>query len=42
MYCIGASSEAVAETTVVYSIAPPRVSEFTICATVDRFCPMAT
>ncbi len=42
MNCSGAASEAVAATTVVYSIAPARVSFSTTCATVDRFWPIAT
>ena len=42
MYCSGADSEAVAATTIVYSIAPYSRSFSTTCATVDRFCPMAT
>ena len=42
MYCIGAGSEAVAATTIVYSIAPCSSSVLTTCATVDRFCPIAT
>ena len=40
--CIGAGSEALAATTVVYSIAPNRVSFSTTCATVDCFWPIAT
>jgi hypothetical protein len=36
-YCNGAGSDAVAATTVVYSIAPVSSSVLTICATVDRF-----
>ena len=40
--CIGAGSEALAATTVVYSMAPWRVSLSTTCATVDCFWPMAT
>ena len=42
MYRKGAGSEAVAETTIVWSIAPKSSSVFTTCATVDCFCPMAT
>ena len=40
--CSGAGSDAVAATTVVYSIAPNCSSVLTICATVERFCPIAT
>ena len=40
--CIGAGSDALAETTVVYSIAPKRWSFSTTCATVDCFWPIAT
>ena len=40
--CSGAGSVAVAATTMVYSIAPASSSVLTICATVERFCPMAT
>ena len=40
--CSGAGSEAVAATTMVYSIAPCSSSVLTICATVERFCPIAT
>jgi hypothetical protein len=42
MYCSGADSEAEATTTVVYAIAPESSSTFTTCATVERFCTMAT
>ncbi len=42
MYCIGAGSDAVAATTMVYSMAPKSVSVFTTWATVDRFWPIAT
>ena len=41
-YCIGAGSEAVAATTIEYSMAPYSSSVFTTCATVERFCPIAT
>ena len=40
--CSGAGSDAVAATTIVYSIAPYCSSVLTICATVERFWPMAT
>ena len=40
--CNGAGSEAVAETIVVYSIAPASSKVFTIWATVDLFWPIAT
>ena len=40
--CKGAESEAVADTTVVYFIAPASSKVFTICATVDLFWPIAT
>ena len=40
--CIGAGSEAVAATMIEYSSAPFSSSTFTNCATVERFCPMAT
>ena len=39
---MGASSDAVAATMMVYSIAPAVDSVSTSCATVERFCPMAT
>ena len=39
---MGAGSDALAETTIVYSIAPASSRIFTTCATVDRFWPMAT
>ncbi len=42
MYCIGAGSEAVAATTMVYSMAPASCSVFTTWATVERFWPIAT
>ena len=42
MYCSGAGSEAVAATTMVYSIAPCSSSVLTTWATVERFWPMAT
>ena len=42
MYCMGAGSEAVAATTMVYSMAPKSSSVFTTCATVERFWPIAT
>ena len=42
MYCSGAGSDAVATTTVVYSIAPAARSVSTIEATVDSFEPIAT
>ena len=42
MYCIGAGSEALAVTTIVYSIAPAARSFSTTDATVDAFCPIAT
>ena len=42
MYRKGAGSEAEAETTIVYSIAPNSSSVRTTCATVDCFWPMAT
>ena len=42
MYCIGAGSDAVAATTIVYSIAPASFSFSTTDATVDAFWPMAT
>jgi hypothetical protein len=38
----GRASEAVAATTVVYSMAPARASFSTTCATVERFWPTAT
>ncbi len=41
-YCSGAGSEAVAATTMEYSIAPLSSSVFTNWATVERFCPQAT
>ena len=40
--CIGAASEAVAATMIEYSSAPFSSSTFTNCATVERFCPIAT
>jgi hypothetical protein len=40
--CIGAGSDAVAATTIEYSIAPCSSSTFTNCATVERFWPTAT
>ena len=40
--CIGAGSDAVAATTMEYSIAPYSSSVCTNCATVERFCPIAT
>jgi hypothetical protein len=36
-YCIAAGSEAVAETTMEYSIAPKSVSVLMTCATVEFF-----
>ncbi len=42
MNCMGAGSDAVAETTIVCSIAPYSSSVFTTCAAVDFFCPMTT
>ena len=42
MNCSGAGSEAVAATTMVYSRAPCSSRVRTICATVERFWPMAT
>ena len=42
MYCIGAGSEAVAATMMVYSSAPASWSRCTTPATVEAFCPMAT
>ena len=42
MYCSGAGSDAVAATTMVYSIAPASSSFSTTWATVDCFWPMAT
>ena len=42
MNCSGAGSEAVEATTIVYSMAPWFSSVLTTCATVERFCPMAT
>ena len=41
-YCIGAGSEAVAATTMEYSMAPLSSRILTNWATVERFCPMAT
>ena len=38
----GAASEAVAATIVVYSMAPASSNVFSICLTVDLFCPIAT
>ncbi len=40
--CIGAGSDAVAAMTIEYSSAPCSSSTFTNCATVERFCPIAT
>ncbi len=40
--CIGAGSDAVAATTMEYSIAPCSSSTFTNWATVERFWPTAT
>ncbi len=40
-YCMGAGSEAVAATTMVYAIAPYSSSVCTTLATDERFCPMA-
>ena len=40
--CIGAGSDAVAATTIEYCSAPFSSSVFTSCATVERFCPIAT
>ena len=42
MYSMGAGSEASAQTTVVYSIAPNSRRRATTLATVDSFWPMAT
>ena len=42
MNCIGAGSDAVAATTMEYSIAPDSSNFFTSWATVERFCPIAT
>ena len=42
MYCMGAGSDADADTTMVYSMAPWSSSVFTTWATVERFWPMAT
>ena len=42
MYCIDAELDAVAHTTVVYSIAPCAWSLETISATAASFWPMAT
>jgi len=42
MNCSGAGSEALAATTVVYSIEPNLCSLSTTWATVDCFCPIAT
>ena len=39
---IGAGSEAVAATTMEYSMAPVSSRRFTSCATVERFWPIAT
>ncbi len=39
---MGAGSEAVAATTVVYSMAPYFLRTSTTRATVDLFCPIAT
>jgi hypothetical protein len=41
-YCRGAASEAVADTMVVYFMAPLSVSLLTSWATVDLFWPIAT
>ena len=41
-YRNGAGSLAVAETTIVWSMAPKSSSVFTTWATVERFWPMAT
>ena len=38
----GAEADAVAATTIVYSIAPYSSSFWTTCMTVDAFWPMAT
>ena len=40
--CKGAESDAVAATIVVYLRAPASSKVFVICATVERFCPIAT
>ncbi len=40
--CRGAESDAVAATIVVYFKAPDSSKVFVICATVERFCPIAT
>ncbi len=40
--CSGAGSDAVAATMIEYSRAPFSSSVFAICATVERFWPMAT
>ena len=40
--CSGAESEAVAATIVVYFRAPASSKVFVICATVERFWPIAT
>ncbi len=42
MNCIGAGSDALATTTMVYSMAPCCFSRSTTAATVDCFCPIAT
>ena len=42
MYCIGAGSDALAVTIVVYSMAPFDSNSAVIVATVDAFWPMAT
>ena len=39
---LGAGSDAVEATTIEYFIAPVSSNFFTNCATVDRFCPIAT
>ena len=40
--CMGAGSDALAATMVVYANAPLSSKVFAIAATVDAFCPMAT
>ena len=40
--CMAAGSDAVAATTMEYSMAPDSSSRFTSCATVERFWPIAT
>src|SRR4249920_3764609 len=42
MYCIAADSDAVAATTIVYSMAPYSVSLLTTFLIDDAFCPIAT